>query len=197
MIPVIMMIVGGILILLSLIGLIQFVFEPFQRTYRIVIKRADDYAHYTSPRNFAMLQKARRTYLTGILVMFVTGFILSYAGAFLQFGERGFGFLFSTKALERASDTDSDVTGELENRIDENGNYTDPSGNSYSNFIVVKGHVVAFKEQEFKDMGEFRSFIGDIGDMGTVYIVDDYAASSTYKEVMDMLEEYGFDYEPK
>ena len=46
-------------------------------------------------------------------------------------------------------------------------------------------------------MGEFRSFISNISDMGTVYIVDDYAASSTYREVTDMLDEYGFDYEPK
>lgn len=197
MIPIIMMITGGILILISLAGLIQYVFEPFRRTYRIVIRREEDYAHYTSPRNFAMLQKARKTYLTGILVMFVTGFVLSYAGAYLQFGERGFGFLFSAKMPEGTDETDADVTGELENRIDESGNYIDGEGKNYSNYIVVKGHVVAFKEQEFNDMGEFRSFISNISDMGTVYIVDDYAASSTYREVTDVLDECGFDYEPK
>ena len=196
MIPIIMMIAGGILILLSLIGLLQFLFEPFRRTYRIVIKRVDDYAHYTSPRNFAMLQKARRTYLMGILVMFVVGFILSYAGAYLQFGERGFGFLFSTNALEGSDKEDAAVTGELEDRIDENGNYIDGAGKPYSNYIVVKGNVVVFKDHEFKDMNEFKSFIQDISDMGTVYVVDDYAASSTYNEVVDMLDECGFDHEP-
>ena len=105
--------------------------------------------------------------------------------------------MFSAKMPEGTDETDADVTGELENRIDESGNYIDGEGKNYSNYIVVKGHVVAFKEQEFNDMVEFRSFISNISDMGTVYIVDDYAASSTYREVTDMLDECGFDYEPK
>ena len=194
MIPVIMMIIGGILILISVFGFLAFLFEPLIKNYRIVIKREDDYTHYTSPRNFAMLQTARKEYCAGLAVMFAVGCVLFFSGAYLLFGERGFGFLFSTQE-ERVSDVDIAVSDEISDSIDKDGNYVDESGTAYSNYIIVKGIEILFNGETIGGTEDFRSFILGCADLGKIYVADGYAASSTYHEVIDILKENGFDYE--
>ncbi len=195
MIPIIMMIVGGILILISIFGFLAYLFEPLIRTYRIVIKREDDYTHYTTPRNFAMLQTARKQYCIGLGVMLVSGIILFSIGSYLVFGERGFGFLFSTHASEQMSELDTAVSDEMADRLNESGDYVDDEGNVYTNYIVVKGKDVYFNEEKTGSVEDFRSYIQSFHDLGRIYVVDGYAASSVYHEVIDILDENGFDYE--
>ena len=195
MVATILMIVGGLLILLSVVGLFLFLIEPLIKNYRIVIKREDDYAHYTSPQNYAMLQNARKNYCIGLLVMFIAGFLMLYAGAFFKYSDRGFGLLFSTRP-EGDGETIEDLPDDnIADFINDEGKFEGSDGQEYSHWIIVSGTKIFYKEDYIGDIEAFRSFIADKKFARTIYIKDEYAAASTYHEVFDALEERGF--EPK
>ena len=49
MISILLMIIGGILIIVSIVLMLMFIFQPVYEAFQVVIKREDDYAHYISP----------------------------------------------------------------------------------------------------------------------------------------------------
>ncbi len=194
MIPILLIIIGGILVLISVVGFFLYIFEPIIKNYRIVIKREDDYTHYTSPKNYALLQNARKNYCMGLLVMFAVGFVLLYTGIYLRFGERGFGLFFSTEPVAQTQDIVSET---LNDNVNADGDYVTEDGETYKHYIIVKAKDIYYKDQYIGDSNEFRSFISDKEFTTPVYIIDGYAAASTIHELIDIFKEYGFEYEPK
>ncbi len=192
MIPIFMMIIGAIMILVSVFMCLMFLFEPLYKNYQIVIKRKDDYAHYTAPRTFALLQKARKGYWIHTGILFLVGCILFFSGVYLRYGERGFGILFATE-LE-SEDTDP-INGELAEGFDPSGNYVSDDGVVYTQYVIVKGTDILFKDEYVCDVEEFETEVDRLPEGNTIYVIDGYAAAHTFHEVMRILSEKGFEYE--
>ncbi|WP_029322017.1 hypothetical protein [Butyrivibrio sp. AE3004] len=193
MIPIFLMIIGAIMILVSVFMCLMYLFEPLYKNYQIVIKRKDDYAHYTSPSNFALLQKARKGYWIQTGILFIIGCILFFTGAYLKYGEKGFGLLFSTE-LEESEDSDS-INQELAEGFDSSGNYISDDGLVYTDYVIVKGTDILFKDKSVCNLEEFETEVERLPEGNTIYVIDGYASAHTFHEVMRILSEKGFEYE--
>ena len=194
MIPILMMIIGGLLIGVSIAGILAYIFQPVYEAFQVVIKREDDYAHYATPAGQAFLQTRVKKYLIGVAVMFLIGCILFFTGLYIGFGARGFNMLFSTQQSKENDDYDA-IDSELAEGGDSRGNYVADDGKIYSHYFVVRGTNIFYKDEFIGDSNAFRKYISDLNTENSFYIVDGYAASSTYKEVMNILSESGFEYE--
>ena len=49
MIAVLLMIIGGGMVITSIVWVIKLIFQPLKESYEVVINSEDDYTHYTSP----------------------------------------------------------------------------------------------------------------------------------------------------
>ena len=194
MIPIILMIFGGLLIVISLLGLLAYVFQPVYEDFQVVIKREDDYAHYATPSGQAFLQKRVKRYISGIIIMLVAGCILFFSGLYMGYGSKGFNMLFSTKQSGDEMEYDA-IDSELAEGFDSRGNYVTDDGKIYTHYLVVKGNAVYYKDELIGDADDLRVFVQNMNIENSFYIVDGYASASAYKEVMNILSENGFEYE--
>lgn len=192
MIPILMMIIGGLLIVLSILGILAYIFQPVIEAYQVVIKREDDYAHYISPSGQTFLQTRVRRYLIGILVMFIVGCFLFFGGLYIGYGPKGFDMLFTTRNDE-TSENDV-IDSELAPGFDSRGNFVADDGKVYPHYFIVKGTDIYYIDKYVGDTEALRSYVPNLDIENSFYIVDGYAASSTYKEVMNILSENGFEY---
>ena len=112
----------------------------------------------------------------------------------MKYGARGFGMLLTIEA--ESADQDA-VDSELAEGINENGDYVSEAGRIYRNYIVVKGTEVYYRDRRIGNAEELKGFLEDkkIDTSSAFYIVDGYAASTAYKEVINVLSESGFEYE--
>ena len=180
MIPILMMIIGGLLIVLSILGLLAYVFQPVREAYQVVIKREDDYAHYISPSGQAFLQTRVKRYLIGIAVMFIVGCLLFFAGLYIGYGPKGFDMLFSTHNNE-TSEQDA-IDSELAQGFDSRGNYVSDDGKVFPHYFIVKGTDIYYIDEYVGDAEALRAYIPNLDIENSLYIIDGYAAASTYKE---------------
>ena len=194
MIPILMMIIGGLLIVLAILGLLAYIFQPVYEAFQVVIKRKDDYAHYISPSGQTFLQTRVKRYLMGDGLMFALGCILFFSGLYMGYGPRGFGMLFSVKAGEETAQYDT-IESELAEGFDSHGNYVDAEGKIYTHYFVVRGTSIFDRGDLIGDTDAFRVYIIDQPAENLYYIVDGYASSATVKEVTSILRERGIDYE--
>lgn len=183
------MIVGGAMVLCSVIGFLKFLFQPLVETYQVVIKREDDYAHYTSPTGIAYLNEHKKKYLILLAVLFVAGSAIFSAGLYMRFGSRGFEMLLSPEAA--FSQKYDAVDSELAEGFDEDGNYIAENGKIYSYYVKVKGNEVYYGDKLIGNADDFREYVTGIDKNTRLYLIDAYASSATYHEVMSLLEENG------
>ncbi|MBO4903792.1 MAG: hypothetical protein J5367_01065 [Lachnospiraceae bacterium] len=193
MIAILFMIIGGVLVVISIIGFMMYLFQPMREMYQVVIKREDDYSHYISPRGMAYLQEKTKSYLIGLAVMFAIGSVLFLSGLYMKFGSRGFSMLFSSVVEEstqyRASDAD------ITDKIDDDGDYKADNGKVYYDYLIIKGNDIYEREQLIGRIEDFESYVPEMDKSREIFVADDYASSSTFHEVIRLLEENGFSYE--
>ena len=173
MLPYILMIIGVICITISVIGALLYILEPLYRSFQIVIKRKDDYSHFNTPAGLEMLQRERRRYWAYMLVFFAVGMILYYAGYRLAFGSRG----LNTAPGEYVSET---------------------TGEKYDILFVVHGKDVHYKGQALdlpEDVDRILEKEMSSGKIVKVYIQDDFAVSSTYHELIKLVNDKGCTFE--
>lgn len=194
MIPILLMIIGGLMIVISLVGVFAFIFQPFYENYQVVIKREDDYAHYVTPSGQAYLRTRTRSYFRWIAILFAVGCIMFFTGLYMGYGSRGFNMLFSLQKKEESAEYNA-IESELAEGFYLHGNYVADDGRIYTHYLVVKGNDVYYKDVLIGDTEALRAYIPNFNIENSFYIVDGYAASSTYKEVMNILSESGFEYE--
>ena len=78
MLSILLMILGGILIIISILGVVAIIFQPLYEDYQVVIKRKDDYAQYATPSGQAYLRSRIKRYWTGLGIMFAAGCIMFF-----------------------------------------------------------------------------------------------------------------------
>ncbi len=197
MIAWILIIIGAILILVSVIGAIILLLEPVHRNFQIVINRKDDYTHYLNPAARQMLQKAKKDYIAGLVGIFFLGLIPLMTGLYMQYGPRGLGMFFSSRLGDPGAE--EAVTGGQAEGINAAGNYVAEDGTEYVYYFVIRGSRVFYRDEtEMKDTGSVIRLLEEkIPKENTVYLVDGYASAAIFHEIMDCLEENGYQYKTK
>ena len=179
--PFILMLIGAASAIWGIRRIILYIFRPFYEDYQVVIKREDDYAHYTSPSNYAYLQSKIKRYLATAFVAIIIGLILLFVGAYIEFGPRGLNILFNQGITDTAEERlYSDLPVEV-----------NPKGNN----ICVRGDEIYYQNEYVGDTEAFAEYVNNLDFARDLYLIDSYATSATFKEVIRILNENGIFYE--
>lgn len=193
MIPTILIILGAVLTGIGLIGFAALTFEPFFRAINIVFKRKDDYVFYETKPGKALLQKEYKALVGGFSFMLVVGIILLALGIFLKTSKTGNDSIFAkdvpgiTAGEEASQINNPDGTARGEKYIDE-------AGNEYSYYIVITKNDISVNGIAVSDIEVLKDVLSNIDRTNTVFLVDDFAASKTFEDVMNLLDQYGMKY---
>ena len=155
MVSILLMVLGGLMILFSILGVLAILFQPLYEDYQVVIKRKDDYVQYNTPSGQAFLRSRIKRYWIGLAVLFLVGCALFFTGFYMKYGARGFGMLLTVEEENELTDSDS----ELAKGINENGDYVTAKGRTYPNYIVVRGTEVYYREQRIGNTEDFRKYL--------------------------------------
>lgn len=190
MLPRVLMIAGAALFLLGFIGIFNLMIDPIKTMFRVVFKRKDDYVFYESGKGKILLERQKKNLLTASVFFMVVGGALFGGGYYIKYGPRGY---------ESASENNNVDVAEVSSNelfvqgIDKDGIYHDKEGKAYSSYIEISGHEIKHDGQLIGDISAFENYIADnkIDRKTTLYLIDNYAAASTYHWVDELLEEKG------
>lgn len=185
MIAVLLMIIGGGMVITSIVWVIKLIFQPLKESYEVVINREDDYTHYTSPSRLLYLQEQKRRYIKFVIIMFTAGVVLFFTGLYMQFGSRGFEMLLSFKSGKESGYEALDP--DISESIDENGDFVAVDGKSYSQYVIVRGNNVYVRDFLVGGIEQFEEYIPNLKTNQNTYLIDDYASSAVYKAVLSQL----------
>ena len=190
MIPTILIIIGGILTGIGLFGFGALLFEPFFRAINIVFKRKDDYVFYETKPGKNLLQKEYKALRGGFGFMLAVGIVLLALGLFLKHSNTGNDFLLSENVPGITKGDDSSQYNEL---LDPSGTdkFRDENGNEYSYYIVVTKNEIKVNGMLIPDKDVLKELLLQMDRTNTVFLIDDFAASKTFNDVMELLDECG------
>ena len=187
MLPKLLMITGAALFLLGFIGVFNLMIDPIKTMFKVVFKRKDDYVFYESDKGKNLLERQKKNLLTASIFFIVVGGVLFGMGYYLKYGPRGYNGI---SANENLTESPVDETSELHVQgLDKEGKYHDKDGKVYSSYIEVTGQEIKHDGQLIGDIQAFEYYINDnkIDRNTMIYLIDNFAASSTYHRVDELL----------
>ena len=187
MIPYILIIVGIITAICGLIGLIKLILLPLVRAHKVVFERKDDYLFYENELGQRVLKSQIRFLCNIYISLLLTGALLIFSGFYLGFTEHGTDFWFYKILYSNNEEYSHD-------RITKDGQYIALDGKKYNYYILIRGADIYFKEDKCKDNSALEEHIKGFDRTNTIVIYDDFAVSSEYHFVLDLLKKSGIHY---
>ncbi len=192
MVAFLLMGVGGLLMLISIFGLLAFLLEPLYRSFQIAIRQRDDYTHYLSPSAQALLRNARKDLVGGLLALLLFGAGIFFAGFYMQFGPRGLDKLWSTQVEEGSEIGEDPILGPQAEGINSAGNFVAGDGTEYVYYFVIRGTDIFYRNTPVGKISDLGPYLSELKKENEIYIVDGFAAAKTYRDVIELLEREGF-----
>ena len=186
MIPYILIIGGAIAVIYGLIGLVRIAFLPLVRAHQVVFKRKDDYLFYENPAGQRVLKSQIKFLLNIYIAALIVGSLLIAVGFYSGFTDHGVDFWLYKVMFHPQK--------EQQDRITEDGKYRASDGNEYNYYIMIQGSKIYFKDELYSDHSELEEKIKGFDRSNTIVIHDDYAVSSEYHYVIDLLTQSGIKY---
>lgn len=184
MIPYILIIAGVVAAAYGLIGLIRIAFLPLVRAHQMVFKRKDDYLFYENAKGQRVLKSQKKFLLNIYITLVIVGTLIAITGFYAGFTEHGPDFwLYKTMF--------SDGTEQKNDRINEAGQYIASDGNAYNYYIMIRGSDIYYKDELCEDISELEEKIKRIDRSNHIVVCDDFAVSSEYHSVIDLLNDSG------
>ncbi len=187
MVPYILIIAGIAAVIYGLIGLIRIAFLPIVRAHQVVFKRKDDYLFYENARGRRLLKSQTKFLLNIYLTLVIVGSLGIIAGFYAGFTEHGPDFWLYKTLFSAEEEQKND-------RINDEGQYKASDGKEYNYYILIRGSDIYFKDELCADNSELEERIKDFDRTNTIVVHDDYAVSSTYHFVVDLLNGSGIHY---
>ena len=188
MIPYLLIILGIILTIWGLIGAFRIAILPLVRAREIVFKSKDDYLFYETVKGKRLL-RSKTKFLVNIYITLITvGIVAVRFGCYICFTEQGEDFwlykrLFAASNSEQKSD-----------RISEDGKYISEDGHEYNSYILIRENNIFFRDEVCIDNDDLKEKIKNFDRTNTIVVFDDFAISSTYHYVTDLLDDSGIKY---
>ncbi len=195
MIAILLMVLGALLALAGFLGLAALMIEPLYSMYMIIFKREDDYVYYETKPGKALLQRNKANLRSSCIFLLVVGVLCFGIGWFLKFGPRGTDSLFSAQVESGANKGDDQIQGLQRGKINADGNYVDGDGEEHAEYAVIEGTTVRYRNEFSGTAEEFEEYLRQKDIRQTVYLIDEYASSKTYRRVAELLAEYGISFE--
>jgi len=185
---------GGFLAAIGFIGLVCLAIEPLQKSFEVVFKRNDDYVAYETDRGRALLARETSKLMTVSVVFLLAGLALMLSGLFLKNSPRGNDTLLSESGEGVTQGEDQSENPQAQGRT-QGGKYISADGREFPYYIAVTGTEISFSGAPMSGTAELESALESFDRGYTIYLVDDYAASATYRAVEDLLDRYGMQWE--
>ncbi|MBP5223704.1 MAG: hypothetical protein J6Z35_11200 [Lachnospiraceae bacterium] len=195
MIAILLMVLGALLALAGFLGLAALMIEPLYSMYMIIFKREDDYVYYETKPGKALLQRNKANLRGSCIFLLVVGVLCFGIGWFLKFGPRGTDSLFSAQVESGTNKGDDQTQGLQRGKINADGNYVDGDGEEHAEYAVIEGTTVRYRNEFSGTAEEFEEYLRQKDIRQTVYLIDEYASSKTYRRVAELLAEYGISFE--
>ena len=183
MLPVILIIIGIILSIVGIIGLLSVSVQPLLKAFRVVYTQDWEDYWYEHGKGQSALQHGRRVLVTMYLVILVIGLALTISGLVIQYMPRGNDTVISAGnvgATAGENDQWTDISG------------TDGSGNARVDYtIVISGELIYVNGRTFETPEAFETALKEMDRTKKVTLVDDFAVSSVYHRVRELVNQYG------
>lgn len=185
--PYILITVGIIAVISGLIGLIRIAFLPLVRAHQVVYGRKDDYLFYENEQGQKLLKSQKKFLLNIYITLVVVGMLIIITGFYAGFSAYGSDFWLYKKmfSVEEAQNND---------RINENGQYIASDGKEYNYYILIRGSDIFFKDELCADDSALEEKIKGFDRTNTIVVHDDFAVSSAYHLVINLLNKSGIHY---
>ncbi|HAG70051.1 MAG TPA: hypothetical protein DCL38_08760 [Lachnospiraceae bacterium] len=187
MIPYILIIAGAASVLCGVIGVIRIAFLPLVRAHQVVFKRRDDYLFYENEKGKRLLRSQKKFLMNIYITLIVVGALVITAGFYAGFTEHGPKFWLYKKFFSLVEEIRSD-------KITEEGKYVASDGKEYSYYIFIRGSEVFFGDEPCADISALEEKAKGVDRSNTIVVYDDFAVSSTYHSVTDLLDSLGIQY---
>lgn len=187
MVPYILIIAGIAAVIYGLIGLIRIAFLPLVRAHQVVFKRKDDYLFYENARGKRLLRSQTKFLVNIYITLVIVGSLGIITGFYAGFTEHGPDFWLYKTLFSAEEEHKND-------RINDEGQYIASDGKEYNYYILIRGSDIYFKDELCADNSELEERIKDFDRTNTIVVHDDYAVSSTYHFVVDLLNGSGIHY---
>ena len=187
MIPYVLIISGLIAVLYGMTGLVRIFFLPLVRAHQVVFERKDDYLFYENAKGQKLL-KSQKKYLMNIYItLVIVGTLVLITGFYAGFTQHGPDFWLYKKLFASEEDQRND-------RINEDGQFIASDGKEYNYYILIKGPDIYFRDELCGDEKALEEKISEFDRTNTIVIYDDFAVSSAYHFVVDLLDRSGIRY---
>lgn len=182
MLPVILIIIGIILSIVGIIGLLSVSVQPLMKAFRIVYTQDWEDYWYEHGKGQNALKEGRRTLVIMYLIILSIGLVLTISGLVIQYMPRGNDNVISVGTVGATA-------GDGSQWIDVSGAGSSNAQTDYS--IVISGETIYVNGQPYPTVAAFEEALKNMDRTKKVTIVDDFAVSSTYHQVKELVNRYG------
>ena len=181
MLPVILIIIGIILSIVGIIGLLSVSVQPLMKAFRIVYTQDWEDYWYEHGKGQAALREGRRTLVIMYLIILLLGLSLTISGLVIQYMPRGNDTVISAGNVgATAGDEWTDISG------------TEVTGSARADYsIVISGETIIVNGRTYETVEAFEEELKNMDRTKKVTLVDDFAVSSTYHRVRELVNQYG------
>lgn len=196
MLPNILIVLGTLFTVLGGIGLVAINIHPFFKAIRIIFFHSIDDLVYDSVEGRTAIEKARKTLKRSFTFFLGVGLILLLPGLWLNYAPRGNDSFLST-FIDGAEMGNDHVENQQENSNSTVGSGIEVKERDSFCEIIVKEKRIIVHGQEIGGTKDFETYLesNELNRRKKIFLVDDYAVSSTYHEIMELLDAKGMDYE--
>ena len=184
MLPKILIIIGVLLIVGGVFGILTVCVQPIMKAFRIVYTQDWEDYWYEHGRGQDAQRAGRRLLITMYSIFIALGLCLVISGLTIQYMPHGNDSVLS-------SQVQGGTSGE-ENRF---GDSYAGNGALVDYTIVISGEVIRLNGKTFESVEAFEEELKGMDRTKTVSIVDDFAVSSVYHQVWELVNRYGLECE--
>ena len=190
MIPRAFIIIGIFMMIIGVIGLLSLILLPIKERHEIVYDREYDYIRSRiDPIVGKFVWRAKKELIRDYFIILFMGGLLFFSGLYIGFAEEGEGFWFYKQFYPQ------EAASHIWDAIDEDGKFVAEDGRKYTYYILVSGKEVSISGEPCADLSELENRLSAIKRENKVILIDSFAASSTYRSIIAMLNELGIEYE--
>lgn len=181
MVPIILIIVGGMLVICGIIGMFSVYIQPIKKAIRVFYNQDTDDFWYEHGRGQKTMEEGRRILVGLYTFLIIIGFCLLIPGLVMRYMPRG------NASMVSPSEVGADVSMDFEAMVN---NRTEMS----EYVIVVSGDEVTFCGAKMASLEEFETMVKQLDRTKRVILTDDFAVASTYHKVAEIINRYGLVY---
>lgn len=186
MVAIILVVVGILFSIVGMIGLFAIAISPLIDDWDVVVRRKDDSLFYSTAFGKRILKLRTKKMAWEYFAVFAIGVALIISGMYFGFADRGKDFWFYKKIFGEEIDVTS------WDKLTDEGFYKDPEGYEFKCFILIRGDKIYYNGAEDGDIvdsiSELKQKVSQTAPENTIAVIDSYALSSTYNEVIEMLD---------